>query len=179
MASQKKAKTQDLVGKRIAKQKAELIETLEKIPVIQIACKKIGISKATYYRWYHDDDEFAELSDIAKREGTASINELAQSKLIEQIGQSNMTAIIFWLKSRDPNFKESKRIINEIKSHGPIDEKAKHAIDGIFTLFERAARKIDKRYTDNGEEKYSDPDAVHFDDEEENRGSLTESDGAA
>ncbi|MGB0757455.1 MAG: phBC6A51 family helix-turn-helix protein [Patescibacteria group bacterium] len=152
MASRKRKSKSQVVETRIAKQKAAMLEMLERLPVIQVACKKVGISKATYYRWYHDDQEFAGLADIAKREGTTTINELAQSKLIELISHSNLSAIIFWLKCRDPEFTEKKHFINEIKHEKPIDPKAKDAVDNIFALFEKKAREVAPQYTVSDDE---------------------------
>ncbi len=33
------------------KNKKAIIEKLKQSPIIQIACKKVGIGRATYYRW--------------------------------------------------------------------------------------------------------------------------------
>ena len=45
------------IEKRIAEQKALMIETLEKVPIIQVACKRIGIARATFYRWKEEDSD--------------------------------------------------------------------------------------------------------------------------
>lgn len=134
-------KKQQTIAKRIAKQKAAVLEMLETVPVVQIACKKSGISKATYYRWYRDDAEFAEVADAAKAEGTRTINELAQSKLIELISQGNLSASIFWLKCRNPEFVERRHVVNEVRRTPAVTKVEEGAINGVFELFEEVARR--------------------------------------
>lgn len=86
------------IEKRQVKEKELLIEQLKRSPVVQIACEKIGVGRATYYRWHNQDKEFAENSDKAIQEGNSLVNDMAESQLMSAIRDKNMTAIIFWLK---------------------------------------------------------------------------------
>jgi len=88
--------------KRQKKEKELLLEQLKKTPIIQIACEKLSIGRATYYRWREKDLKFAESADIAIEDGNKLINDMAQSMLISAIRDKNMTAIIYWLKHHDP-----------------------------------------------------------------------------
>ncbi len=88
----------DKIEKRQLKNKQELLEQLKKTPIIQIACGKSNISRATYYRWRNEDKEFAQSADKAIDEGSALVNDIAESQLLNAIKQQNLTAIIFWLK---------------------------------------------------------------------------------
>lgn len=90
------------------KNKENLIEQLRTIPVIQVACQKAGIGRATYYRWCGEDKDFKKRADEALNEGTFFINDLAESKLISAIKDGNMTAIIYWLKNHHPPYAENK-----------------------------------------------------------------------
>lgn len=90
------------------KNKENLIEQLRTIPVIQVACQKAGVGRATYYRWRGEDEDFKKRADEALNEGTFFINDLAESKLISAIKDGNMTAIIYWLKSHNPAYTENK-----------------------------------------------------------------------
>jgi len=80
--------------------KDQLLDELKKSPIIQVACQKSGISRATYYRWRKEDADFAEVADQALGESTALMNDIAESQLISAIKEKNMTAILFWLKNR-------------------------------------------------------------------------------
>lgn len=78
--------------------KTSMVEQLKKTPIVQIACEKIEISRATYYRWRTDDKAFAESADAAITEGSLLINDLAESQLVSAIRDKNFGAIVFWLK---------------------------------------------------------------------------------
>ncbi len=97
----------DNIKDRQDKERAALIEQLKKTPIIQIACERVGVSRATYYRWRKENSEFAKQSDAAIIEGTLRINDLAESKLMSQLNKENMTAIIFWLKHHHKDYDEA------------------------------------------------------------------------
>jgi hypothetical protein len=80
--------------------KVLIIEQLKKTPIVQIACEKNGISRATYYRWRKEDKEFLNQSDQALIDGILLINDMAESQLLSLIRDQNPTSIIFWLKHR-------------------------------------------------------------------------------
>lgn len=87
------------IVKRQAKEKGLLLEQLRRTPIIQIACEKIGVARATYYRWRKNDQKFASLADSSLLEGSQLINDMAESQLLSAIRDKNLTAIIFWLKN--------------------------------------------------------------------------------
>lgn len=87
-----------IVEKRISNNKEMILERLRQNPIIQIACKKVGIGRATYYRWRKEDPQFSFKADEAITKGVLLINDMAESQLISAIRDQNMTAIIFWLK---------------------------------------------------------------------------------
>jgi hypothetical protein len=85
-------------GQRQDGSKPALLDQLRRTPIVQIACERVGVSRATYYRWRKDDTEFMAATDEAIAEGAALINDMAESQLLSAIKDKNMTAIIFWLK---------------------------------------------------------------------------------
>jgi len=90
------------------KSKTQILELLKTTPIVQIACQKSGISRATYYRWRDTDKKFKEQSNLALKDGVGFINDLAESQLVSSIKEKNMTAIIFWLKNRHPSYDTTK-----------------------------------------------------------------------
>lgn len=92
------------IEKRQSKNKTQLLEILKKTPIVQIACEKAGVGRATYYRWRKEDSEFAEASDQALLDGSLLVNDMAESQLMSAIKDKNMTAIIFWLKHHHPAY---------------------------------------------------------------------------
>src|SRR3989344_4483867 len=92
------------IEKRQSKNKEQLLEILKKTPIVQIACEKAGVGRATYYRWRKEDPEFANVSDQALLDGSLLINDIAESQMMSAIKDKNMTAIIFWLKHHHPAY---------------------------------------------------------------------------
>lgn len=88
----------NVIVKRQERKKELLLKELKIKPIVQTACQKVGIGRATYYRWKEEDHIFASKAEEALEEGCLVINDLAESNLISEIEDKNMTAIIFWLK---------------------------------------------------------------------------------
>ena len=103
--------TQNLVS-RIKTDKALLLENLEKTPIVQIACEKSGIGRTTYYRWMQSDTIFAKKAKKSLDRWVYLMNDVAESQLLKGIKDNNMTAIIFWLKSRHPVYGNRLEIID-------------------------------------------------------------------
>ncbi|MBI3336287.1 hypothetical protein HYZ98_01830 [Candidatus Peregrinibacteria bacterium] len=95
----KKSKTEV----RQDKNKELLLEQLRRTPIVQIACEKIGIARATYYRFL-EDPEFAKKADEAIREGSYLMNDVAEAALLSAIKSQNLSAIVFWLKNHHPAY---------------------------------------------------------------------------
>lgn len=111
MAKRKQTrKSSSIIERRIERQKKELVEALERFPIIYIALKKVGISKATYYRWRDDDAMFEAHVGEALSEGSKIINDLAESKLFEKIKEGDLKAATFWLKYRDQRYTERRSL---------------------------------------------------------------------
>lgn len=94
------------------KDKNKFLEELEKNPIIQIACRKTGIGKATYYRWIKEDKNFKEETEESLNKGRLLINDLAESKLISSISNNNLTAIIYWLKNNHSRYSEKVDLLD-------------------------------------------------------------------
>lgn len=88
--------------------KSIFLDCLRTTPIVQTACQKTGISRATFYRWRKENPSFKEISDIALKKGIHFINDLAESQLISSIKDKNMTAIIFWLKHHHKDYAENR-----------------------------------------------------------------------
>lgn len=83
--------------KRSAK-KLKLLKQLEDNRLVSLACARVGISRATYYRWRDEDPVFRGEVIKAIAKGTDKLNDFAESKLIENIKAGNQQAIAYWLR---------------------------------------------------------------------------------
>lgn len=102
------------------KNKELLIQQLKKTPIIQVSCEKVGIGRATYYRWKQDDLDFATQADEALLEGSLLVNDVAESQLISAIKDKNLTAIIFWLRHHHPNYATKVEVTARLKADNEI-----------------------------------------------------------
>lgn len=100
----KKRQTYPAAASRQKQEKALVVEQLRKTPIVQIACEKLGIARATFYRWKKDDQAFARMVDEALFEGVLLMNDMAESQLLAAIRDGDMTAIMFWLRCRHSSY---------------------------------------------------------------------------
>jgi len=96
----------------------QFFDELKKVPIIQVACERAGVSRQTIYRWRLDDKSFAKDMDEAMREGVAFVNDMSESQLLNMIKEKNWSAISFWLRHRNDNYKNKI----EVTTHERIDE---------------------------------------------------------
>jgi hypothetical protein len=61
-----------------------------------------GISRATYYNWLDRDEKFA----LQILDSEANLNDEIRQVLIQKAAEGDMTAVIFYLKNRHPDFKQ-------------------------------------------------------------------------
>lgn len=83
---------------------------LAKVPIVQVACEKTGLSRNSVYRWRREDKVFTQKMDQALTEGVAFINDMSESQLLTMIKEKNYSAISFWLRHRNDNYKNKIEI---------------------------------------------------------------------
>lgn len=96
------------------KTKEQVVAQLKEMPIVQIVCKKLGIGRATYYRWRNEDKEFQKATDEAIREGELLINDMSESQVVNLIREKNWPAISFWLKHHHPKYANKVEVIAQI-----------------------------------------------------------------
>jgi len=85
-------------------QKELLLEQLRKIPIVQLACERTGISRATFYRWKSEDKDFKKSAEQAILDGEALITDMSESQLVSLIKDRNFHAIQLWLRHHHPKY---------------------------------------------------------------------------
>lgn len=83
--------------KEFDKTKKKLLKYLnEGRGIVSYACSKAGVSRQTFYNYKKEDDAFSSAVDEISEE----IIDVVESKLLNQINENNLTAIIFFLKTK-------------------------------------------------------------------------------
>lgn len=81
----------------------KLIEALREAPFISQACKKLGVARATFYRWREEQEFEGEVQEALKM-GRERGCDMAEMALYKSIQNENMTAIKFFLQNNDPRY---------------------------------------------------------------------------
>jgi len=96
--------------------KKAMLEAMEKaLGVVTTACKRVGISRDTYYRWYNQDEKFRKAIDDLENVAL----DFAESKLHEQINDNNTAATIFYLKTKGKKRGYVERTEHDISNKRP------------------------------------------------------------
>ena len=97
----------------------KMIEYLERTPIVESGCSKLGIARSTFYRWL-EDAEFKELVDQALQRGRSVVDDVAESHLVSGIKDGNMGAVKFWLANNNDRYKKKVQVIKQHMS--PVSE---------------------------------------------------------
>lgn len=116
------------------KTKETLLEQLKKTPIVQVACNHAGIARSSYYRWCSEDKDFKQKAEEALSEGIQLISDLAESKLIANINEQNMSAIIWWLRNRHPAYRDKLEVSAKNENNAPLTEEQKAMIENALNL---------------------------------------------
>lgn len=90
-------------------------------------CRLADISRTTFYTWLESDPEFA--ADIQEQE--MELNDDLKEVLIKKAGEGSTAELIFYLKSRHPEFKPQPVQINtQVNNYTQVtdDQKDKYGI---------------------------------------------------
>ena len=97
------------------KVKQHFLDELKRIPIIQVGAEKCGISRNSVYRWRKEDKKFEKAMDEALADGEALVNDMSESQVLSLIKEKNWNAISFWLRHRNPRFRDSVDINAKIE----------------------------------------------------------------
>ena len=89
---------------KIQRQKELLLEQLRVVPIVELAVKRTGISRATFYRWCSEDEAFKTDTENAKVDGIENINDMSEAQLIGMMKEKKYQATALWLKHNHPRF---------------------------------------------------------------------------
>ena len=114
--------------------KHQFLDNLRKIPIVQIACEKSDVSRASVYRWRNEDVEFQKQMEEALAEGEAYVSDLSESQLLTMIKEKNWSAISFWLRHRSPKYKEKIEVTAHIKTQDKLSPEQEEVVRKALQL---------------------------------------------
>ncbi len=99
------------------KLKTVFLEQLKRTPTIETACQKVGIGRATVYRWVNSNKQFKKKVEEALTEGRTFMSDVAESQLFSLIGDKKIEAIRLYLSTHNPRYN------NKIELSGTVTTK--------------------------------------------------------
>lgn len=144
--------------------KEKLLKEIEKSGNVYLSCMKIGIDKATFYRW-KDDKEFRRKANEAVKRGRENNCEIAEHALMMNVKEKKMDAIKYVLSHQSKIYKPKDRKVFLVHSNTNNSEKAISAkkkedirtysagyTDGVRSFLEDHVRKSKKHRPSTEEE---------------------------
>lgn len=125
---------------------------LSKVPIVQVACEKSGISRNSIYRWRREDKKFSTKMDEALAKGVALVNDMSESQLLTLIKEKNYPAISFWLRHRNDNYKDKIEITTKEESEALTPSQAKivrNALKLASLTKLKSIKNINEKQNDN------------------------------
>lgn len=101
------------------------MEELRKVPIVQVACEKTGLSRNSVYRWRKEDKEFLKKMDEAYADGVALVSDMSESQLLTLIKEKSFPALSFWLRHRNDRYKNKLEITTKEDSEELTPSQAK------------------------------------------------------
>jgi ACT domain-containing protein len=136
--------------------KDAFLEQLRKIPIVAVAAEKVGISRNSVYKWRNADEAFRDEMEAALAEGEALVNDMGESQLLSLIQEKNWPAISFWLRHRNPKFRERVEVTATVQAQEALTPEQEDIV-------RRALRLASLDNHDQPAEKPGQPDAGHRD----------------
>lgn len=125
----------------------QFLEELTKVPIVQVACEKTGLSRNSVYRWRKEDKTFEKKMDEALKSGVAFVNDMSESQLLTLIKEKSYSAISFWLRHRNDNYKDKIEITTKDDNEELTEEQKKvvrKALKLASVTKQKSIRKINK-----------------------------------
>jgi hypothetical protein len=135
------------------RKKSEFLDHLRKIPIVLVACEKSGLSRNSVYRWRKEDKEFQKEMDEALIEGEEMVNDMSESQLLTMIKEKNWSAVSFWLRHRNPKFKDKLEVTTKSEFQEELTPEQEAIVREALSLA-NSRQIISTKEDENGEQKH-------------------------
>ena len=118
--------------------KKEIIAAMVKsLGVVTTACRIADVSRSLYYKYYNADKEFREKCDDVQEEAI----DFTESALFAQIGEGNVTAMIFYLKMKAKHRGYVERIDHVNTKVSPLEELSDKELEQRYAQLNKTVMK--------------------------------------
>jgi len=117
------------------KAKEAFLDQLKRTPTIETACQKVGIARATIYRWIRSTKKFEKQVNDALTEGRSFMSDIAENQLFSLIGDKKIEAIRLYLSTHNPRYGNKLELSGAISTKDePLTKEQKKLIKEALEL---------------------------------------------
>lgn len=124
----------ETITARQNKLKEAFLEQLKRTPTIETACQKVGVARATVYRWINGNKSFEKKVDEALTEGRTFMSDIAENQLFSLIGEKKIEAIRMYLSTHNPRYSNKLEVSGSISKDEPLTKEQKKLIREALKL---------------------------------------------
>ncbi|KKU82237.1 MAG: hypothetical protein UY07_C0001G0023 [Parcubacteria group bacterium GW2011_GWA1_47_8] len=125
----------DTIKARQNKLKKAFLEQLKRTPTIETSCQKVGIARATVYRWIKASGKFEKKVDEALVEGRTFMSDIAENQLFSLIGDKKIEAIRLYLSTHNSRYSNKLELSGSVSSKDePLTKEQKKLIREALKL---------------------------------------------
>lgn len=117
------------------KLKEAFLEQLKRTPTIETSCQKVGVARATVYRWVNGNKHFKKKVEDALTEGRTFMSDVAENQLFSLIGEKEFQAIKLYLSTHNPRYGNKLELSGSIATKDePLTKEQKQLIREALRL---------------------------------------------
>jgi len=125
----------DSIKARQNKLKEAFLEQLKRTPTIETACQKVGVARATVYRWIKASKKFEQTVDTALSEGRTFMSDIAENQLFSLIGDKKIEAIRLFLSTHNARYSNKLELSGSVSNKDePLTKEQKKLIREALKL---------------------------------------------
>lgn len=125
----------DTIKARQNKLKEVFLEQLKRTPTIETSCQKVGIARATVYRWIKASGKFEKKVDESLVEGRTFMSDIAENQLFSLIGDKKIEAIRLYLSTHNARYGNKLELSGSVLSKDePLTKEQKKLIREALKL---------------------------------------------
>lgn len=125
---------QETITVRQNKLKKALLEQLKRTPTIETSCQKVGIGRATVYRWMRASKKFEKQVEESLTEGRTFMSDVAETQLFSLIGEKKIEAIRLYLSTHNTRYSNKLELSGSVLKDEPLSKKQKKLIRQALKL---------------------------------------------
>lgn len=124
----------ETITARQNKLKEAFLEQLKRTPTIETACQKVGVARATVYRWINVSKSFEKKVDEALTEGRTFMSDIAENQLFSLIGEKKIEAIRLYLSTHNTRYSNKLEVSGSVSKDEPLTKEQKKLIREALRL---------------------------------------------